>query len=193
VFFNAHDGVHAILRAYLLGVVSTRLGDLATAERYAADLAREKGPPTATALPHDLALEVRAEIAIAQGSRETALALLRQRSGESWYEYHFASPFFSGSRARYLQANLEAAQAKGDGDVRRAVTLLSSFEGYAAYDLIYEAPARLRRAALYERLGDRRAAAADYARVLMLWKDCDVELQPVVDSARAGLARVGPS
>jgi serine/threonine-protein kinase len=191
VFFNAHDGVHPIVKAYLLGVVSARLGDITAAERYAAELARQPGPPTAVALPHDLALEVRAEIALAQGSPAAALGLLRQRSGESWYEYHFASPFFSGARARFLQAGLEAAHAKGEGDLRRAESLFSSFEGYAAFDLIYAAPARLHRAALHERLGDRRAAAADYGRALKLWDGADAEFRPLVDSARAGLERVG--
>jgi hypothetical protein len=111
VYFNAHDGMHAVLRAYLLGVLSARLGDVAAAERYAAGLAQQHGPATAAALPRDLGLEVRAELAMTQGSPGTALAVLRQRTGESWYEYYFASPLFSGSRARYLRAGLEAAAA----------------------------------------------------------------------------------
>jgi hypothetical protein len=136
-----------------------------------------------------LALEVRAELALAHGVPGTALALLRQRKGESWYEYHFASPFFSGSRARYLRAGLEAAAAKGEDDVRRAITLFSAFEGYSAFDLIYAGPSHFRRAALYERLGDRAAAASHYARFLELWKSCDPEFRALLDSARAGYER----
>ena len=190
VYFNAHDGLHALLRTYLLGLVSTRLGDLPAAEKYAAALARQQGPASAAALPRDWALEIRAGVAMARGSPGTARALLNKRTGESWYEYHFSSPFLAGSRARFLQADLAAAAATGEEDVRRAITLLSAFEAYSPFDLIYAAPARLRRAALYERLGDRRAAAADYAAVLKVWKDCDAEFRSQLDSARTGLARV---
>jgi len=190
VYYNAHDGVHAILRNYLLGVVNARLGDLMAADRYATTLSQTKGPPTGVALPRDLGLEVRAEIALAQGAPTMALALLQQRSGESWYEYHMASPFFSGSRARYLTASLLAVQAKGTQDIREAIRLFSSFEAYSALDLVYVGPARRLRAALHERLGDRPAAAADFGRFVELWKDCDPGLKALVDSARAGAERM---
>jgi serine/threonine protein kinase/tetratricopeptide (TPR) repeat protein len=184
VYFNAHDGMHGVLRAYLLGVVNARLGDMATAEQYAATLLGEKGPPTDVGLPRDLGLEVKAEVAIAQGSPGAALASLRQRVDQSWFECHFASPFFSGTRGRYLRAGLET-------DVPQAAVLFSTFEGYAGYALAYAGPARLHRAALYERQGDRAAAARDYAWFLDRWKDCDREFTPLLDTARAGLARVG--
>ena len=187
VFFSAHDGFHGLLRAYLVGLISARLGDAATAGRYAATLAQETGPPTAAALPRDLGLEIRAEVARREGARARALALLRQTTGETWYEYHFNSPMFSQSRARYVRAELEAAE----GDARRAIALFSGFEGFSAYDLIYAGPAHLRRGALYERLGDRPAAAVHYARFVQLFQDCDPEFRSLVDSARAGLARVG--
>jgi serine/threonine-protein kinase len=190
VYYNAHDGVHPILRDYLLGVISARLGDLGAADRYARALAQRTGPPTAVGLPRDLGLEVRAEVALAQGAPAIALSLLRQRGGQSWYEYHMASPFFSGARARYLRAGLEAAEAKDPAAMREAIRLFSSFDAYSAYDLIYAGPARRQRGALYERLGDRAAAAADYGRFVELWKDCDPGLRAFVDSARAGLARV---
>jgi tetratricopeptide (TPR) repeat protein len=193
VYFIVHDGVHGVLRTYLLGVLSARLGDFAAAERHAVTLAQQQGPPTAAAMPRDFALEVRAEVAMAHRSPATAVALLRGRTGESWYEYNFASPFFSGSRGRYLRAGLEAAAAKGEDDVRRAITLFSAFEGYSAFDLIYAGPSHLRRGALYERLGDRPAAASHYARFLTLWKDCDPEFRPLLDSARAGYERATSS
>ena len=190
VYYNVHDGVHAILRDYLLGVVNARLGDLSAAARYATALGDLKGSPSAVNLPRDLALEVRAEVALAQGAPAIALALLRQRSGEAWYEYHMASPFFSGSRARYLRALLEASQAKGEADIKEAIRLFSSFDAYSAFDLIYGGPARRQRAALYERLGDGAGAKADYQRFMELWKDCDPPLRALVDSARTGLGRL---
>ncbi len=50
---------------------------------------------------------------------------------------------------------------------------------------------RLLRGAAYERLGRRAEARQEYRQVLTQWKDADVELQPFVDQARRGLARVG--
>jgi serine/threonine-protein kinase len=186
VYFSAHDGFHHLLRAYLLGLVSARLGDFAAAERQAAALAPETGPPAAAALPRDLALEIRAEAALGQHAPASALSMLRQTTGESWYEYHFSSPFLAGSRERFRRAGLEAAH----GDAREAIALFSGFEGFSGYALIYAGPSHLRRAALYERLGDRLAAASHYAQFLKMWKDCDPEFRPQIDSARAGYERV---
>jgi len=187
VYFSAHDGIHGVLRGYLLGVVSARLGDAAAAERYAAELARETGPRAAVGLPRDFGLAIRAEVAVADRSPVQALASLRQAGNEAWYEYYFASPFMAHSRERYVRAGLEAVQ----GDARRAIELFSGFEQYSPYDLMYAGPSHLRRAALYERLGDTRAAASHYARFVELWKDCDPEFRPLLEQARAGLARVG--
>jgi len=192
VFFNAHDGIHPLLRTYLLGVINARLGNFAAAEQAAAQLALQPAPPTGLWLPRDLSLEVRAEIALAQHSPAVALAALRERKDQAWYEYHFGSPAFSGARGRFLRATLEAAQAKSEEELRHAVLLFSTFEGYSSYDLIYAGPARLKRAALYERLGDRQAAARDYARFVELWKDCDPEFRPLVDSTRARLMKLAP-
>jgi len=192
VFFNAHDGIHSLLRTYLLGLIDARLGNVPAAEQAAAQLAAQQGPPTGLGLPHDLSLEVRAEIALAQHSPAAALAALQERRDQAWYEYHFGSPMYSGARGRFLRAMLEAALAKSDDDVRRAVFSFSTFEGYSGFDLVYAGPARLRRAALYERLGDREAAARDYTRFIDLWRDCDAEFRPIVDSARVKLAKLAP-
>lgn len=52
---------------------------------------------------------------------------------------------------------------------------------------------RLLRGAAYERLGRRAEARAEYRQVMTQWKSADPELQPFVDQARRGLARVGHS
>jgi regulator of sirC expression with transglutaminase-like and TPR domain len=46
----------------------------------------------------------------------------------------------------------------------------------------------LRRAELYERLGDRKQAIEHYSRFVELWKGCDPGLQPSVERAKARLA-----
>ena len=50
---------------------------------------------------------------------------------------------------------------------------------------------RLLRGAAYERLGRRAEARAEYRQVMTQWKSADPELQPFLDQARRGLARVG--
>jgi tetratricopeptide (TPR) repeat protein len=69
------------------------------------------------------------------------------------------------------------------------------YEGFnivGAYDQTFLAPARLRLADIYERLGDPERAASHYRRFLQRWKDCDPELQPRVEGARRALAALSP-
>jgi len=49
----------------------------------------------------------------------------------------------------------------------------------------YIAPAHLRQAQIHERLGHRDQAIYHYREFVDLWKDCDAELRPQVDEARA--------
>jgi tetratricopeptide (TPR) repeat protein len=49
----------------------------------------------------------------------------------------------------------------------------------------------LRLAELEERLGDPRAAAATYTRLLELWRDADPALQPILSDVRLRIARGG--
>jgi len=184
---SAHDGIHGIIRAYLLGLVSCRLGDVPAATRLAAALEAQAGPATAPGLPRDFGLEIRAEIARRSGDTAQALALLRQRTSEAWYEYYFASPLIAEPRGRYLQADLVARA----GDARQATSQFGTFEGFSSYVLMYAGPSYLQRGKLAEQLGDTVAAAGHYQRFLTLWKGADAEFQPMLDSARAGLARVG--
>ena len=186
VYFSAHNGLHVAIRAYLLGLLSARLGDRAAAERYAAELDAQRGPAIAHALPQDYALEVRAEVMRRGGNPARAAELLAKRVGEVWYEYPFASPLLSGMRGRFLRAEL----AERSGDPRSALDLYGGFDEVSVYDLAFAPWARLGRARLHERLGEKAEAAADYRAVLNAWKAPDPELRPFADSARAGLARL---
>jgi hypothetical protein len=50
---------------------------------------------------------------------------------------------------------------------------------------------RLLRGAAYERLGRRAEAREQYRQVLAQWKEADPALQPFIQQAQRGLARVG--
>jgi tetratricopeptide (TPR) repeat protein len=184
-FLSGHNGLHGFLRAYLLGMLSSRAGEAAAAGRIAATLEAQAGPAFSPALAHDLGLEIRAEIALRGADSAQALAQLRQCKCEAWYELYLASPFMTRARGRFL----EAALAARTGDPQGAMSRLGGFEGFV-YDLMYAGPAHLERGRLAERLGDGRAATEHYRRFLTLWKGADPEFQPMLDSARAGLGRV---
>jgi tetratricopeptide (TPR) repeat protein/tRNA A-37 threonylcarbamoyl transferase component Bud32 len=176
---NAHDEAHSHLRLYLLGLLSVRLGNLDVAERYAAELEQLSGTPEVMELAHDLALGIRAQGAIVRGQPEVALDALQQGSASPWYAQMSSSLFFSQALERFTRAELLAATGRDEEAIRWFDTLavLSSRE------MIYLAPSHLRRAEIYERLGDGQAAEEHYERFIELWRDCDPELRPLVDYA----------
>lgn len=175
VLYTAHDGLHPVLRAYLLGVLSARLDDDSTAAQYAEQLEDTSGPPWAEALPSDLALTVRAEVARANGDLEEALRLLSATRMETWYQLTAVSSFHSQAHGRFLRAEL----LRQLGRDREALRWYSTFEHVSPHDLIFLGPALRRQGELLERLGRRDQAVERYQRFLDLWSDCDPELQAV--------------
>ena len=86
----------------------------------------------------------------------------------------------------------------GLGQPQRAVSYYEAMEPQrfnkaGAFDPTWPLWARslLARAQLYERLGDREKAIANYSRFLELWKEADPVLDPQRRLAREGLARLG--
>ena len=95
-----------------------------------------------------------------------------------------ARPAHVGVRERFAHA--EALVALG-----RDEAALPWFESIAgAYDLPFLAIAQLRQGQIHERAGRRARSAECYRRALKLWRAADKGLAPLVDQARAGLARV---
>ena len=184
---EANPGLASMLvpqvQLYLLALLSARDGDDAQALQYAAELEGIGRPPEAAALVRDLARTVRADVALRRGHPADALKLLEPVRGEVPPEL-LALPFFSEEGSRYLRA--EALYQLGrDEEALRWFT--HAFEG-TPNELAYLAPTHLRRAELYERLGERKQAVEHYSRFVQLWKGCDPELQPSVERAKARLA-----
>jgi tetratricopeptide (TPR) repeat protein len=76
------------------------------------------------------------------------------------------------------------------GSFEAAIRWYSSFAHVSMYDLVLLAPSHLRRAEIYERLGERDAARRHYARFIELWANCDPELRSQVDRAEQRLAEL---
>jgi len=170
------------MQMYLLGLLSTRLGDTAAAGRYAAALgavrdALRAGPA------RDLARGLRAEIARSRGDLKRALAEIEGFPFDASAPGSRAAAHW-GVRERFLRAELLQALGRDE----EALPWYDSFQG--GYDLPYIAAAHLREAEIEERLGERARADFHYARFISMWRDCDPELQPLVTRARAARARL---
>ena len=185
--FDVHHGAHSVLRLYLLGALSARLGD-AAALSYAVELDRLEGSGDAEALARYLAHSVRAQRAFWQGELLVAFAALELlRLEPRQILAVLQSPFYTETAERWLRAEL----LRGLGRHEEALRWYGSLAQSSLYDLIYLAPSHLRRGEIYERLGDSDQASQHYRRVVELWRECDSELRPMLAQATAGLERLG--
>ena len=107
----SHNGLHTHLRHYLLALLAARLGDLDTADHYAAALEDETVPEDAAAVVASLIAGAHARVAWARGDHVKALALLEARRPPVWFQHAVASPFYSQAFERYMRG--EVLQALG--------------------------------------------------------------------------------
>jgi tetratricopeptide (TPR) repeat protein len=173
------------LRLYLLGLLSTRLGASADALRFASELDILAVPPESRGVVRSLARTVRADVAARSGRINEGLTLLEDVRGEVPFEL-IRLPYLSEEHARYLRGRLLYQAGRDEEALRWAET---GFAGTPS-ELHYRAPAHLLQAEIQQRLGNRAEAAEHYSRFIGLWRACDPPLRPLVDGARAQLARM---
>lgn len=133
-----HDGLHAHLREYLLGLLAARLGDRDAALRHADTCEVVPASAAAGAMPRNLAAGVRARVAMEAGDAESALAELEKVRLEGWFEFALVSPFFGLAAERFLRAR--ALQALGR--TKEARHWLTGLAQRSLYELIYREEAR---------------------------------------------------
>ncbi len=185
-FFRAHNGLHRPLRAYLLGLLSVRQGDVAAALRYAAQVETMASPPGAEALTSDLARGVRALALRSDGRVSEALEMLEATRIEAWYQLAMASPFYSQAAQRLLRAEL----LREAGRPVEALEWYRHLVGTSPWELAFLPFALYGQAQAYEQLGDLDRAIENYAALVELWKDADPEFQPRVDAAQQRLNEI---
>ncbi len=184
--FTAHDPLHSLFRAYLLGLLSARLGEMEAAEGYAVELAAMTPRPTDGSLTLDMARSVRVEVLRGQGRLGEALALIEQNRSETWYAQTAASPLFCQIRERFVRAEL----LRELGRTREAETWYATIGQVSPFELPYKAVSQLRLAEIRDARGDREGAADAYAAFVELWSDADADRQGSVEKARARLAEL---
>lgn len=175
----------AHLRLYLLGLLSTRLGNAAEGLRLASELETLRAPPEARPVVRSLARTIRADVAAESGRTNEGLTLLADVRGEIPFEL-LMLPYFSEEHARYLRSRLLSAAGRDEEALRLVENGFAGTPG----ELYYRAPAHLLRAEIQQRLGNREAAAEQYSRFIALWRSCDEPLRPIVEGARTQLARM---
>ncbi|MCI0434604.1 MAG: hypothetical protein L0271_13335 [Gemmatimonadetes bacterium] len=180
VVFTAHDALHPILREYLLGLASVRLGELDRAARHADRVEAMKVPATAGSLAGDLARSLRAQLQRQAGDPARALATLEGARMETWYGQTLASPFYAQVLERFLRAELlvELNRETEALDWYAHIAELSPFE------TPYRAISHLRQAVIHERAGNAAEARSHAALALEIWIDADPSLAPLIDEAR---------
>lgn len=167
------------LRLYLMALLEARLGRSGEALRLAGELKQLDGIPEVRALAADMALHVRAQVAMDQGLMAEALRLVREAS------FWEASPWderFSAVLFHAAEVNLRAEALQAMGRYREAIrwhsmVTFGANRGYSHY----------RRAQAFEALGEPDQAAAHYAEFLRLWTDADPDLSDLVGDARRRL------
>jgi tetratricopeptide (TPR) repeat protein len=128
--------------------------------------------------------EVRALLAVSRGDSVAARRALAEPDSSRYMYRVYSRPY--AAQAYYLL-----------GDYETTLRVLEGFEPSNLYTSGFDSRwgmvgrVRLLRGAAYERLGRLAEARAQYRQVMVQWKWADPELQPFLDQARRGLARVG--
>ncbi len=183
VFFNAHDDLHPVIREYLLGALSARLGDYDRAEAHAAALERLGGPSYSGTTAPDLATGIRALALRERGRSAEALATLDGIGREVWYNVALASPFYAQTLERLLRAELLFELARDDEAARWYANVCQ----VGPYEVAYRPVAYLRLGQINERQGKPAEAVDYYRRFVELWNDADPELRPMVQTAQRAI------
>ncbi|MCH8247137.1 MAG: hypothetical protein IH951_12100 [Bacteroidetes bacterium] len=183
-FSFTHEHRQGALKTYLLGLLAFRMEDDDTLAGLVNDAA-ENEAGSGQDLSNLVTTTLRALQAVRADDMDTALQLFDSAAvpfpvfWDSW-----GSPLYSQLYGRYIKAELlyEA------GRLEEALPIYLSFlSGFDVGGLYVIGPAYLRRAQIYEALGDEKKAIDFYERFIDLWRDADPELQKYVVEAREQL------
>jgi serine/threonine protein kinase/tetratricopeptide (TPR) repeat protein len=133
------------------------------------------------------AKEVRALLAVSRGDSAAARRTLAEPESTTYGKHMYrvlTEPL--AAQAYYLLGDYETTIRVLEGYQPSALQTGGFDSGWGVLGRV-----RLLRGAAYERLGRRSEAREQYREVLAQWKKADAALQPFVQQAQQGLARVG--
>ena len=167
---TGHAGLHDGIRAYRLGLLSARLGDVRSvviqSDSLAGEATRSGGRRAAvlTTMAHSL----RARAAFAENRNAEALEQLELAD---WAPIE--SGFEEEAGDRYLRAMVLSALGRN----AEALTWFRYIAQRGSHELVYLASSRLHESLLACDLGDRASAAAAYESAARLWSSASTPLQ----------------
>ena len=177
----AFDSIlHPQIRTYLVGVLSAKLDDRRAVDSSLAVLSGLSRRSQDSGVAADLSHLIRAEDARRNHRQAEALREVEQfRLDPSNSLSRGFRPAFA--HARFLRAEI-LYDLRRDQEALRWYSSLSE-----AYESMYLPLVHFRKGEIFLRRGDKAGAAVEFHRFLNLWKDCDVELKPLTDSASGAL------
>jgi tetratricopeptide (TPR) repeat protein/tRNA A-37 threonylcarbamoyl transferase component Bud32 len=176
--FTRVEGPVPLIQAYLLGHLNVLRGNRDAALEYANWLENWGGAEGTDKWARLYAQSIRASDAWKRGQPEDALAILEEIPLVSQPGGRLG--FKTEAHERFLRGELLFAL----GRYKEALGWYETIGEYLLCDRSYSGPAYLRRGEIAERLGNKQEAMAHYSRFIDLWKDCDPEFQPMVETAR---------
>lgn len=135
-----HDGLHAHLRLYLLGLLAARRGDIADLQGRGEALSELSVPHGAEVLAEQLARTLDAETLRLLGRPADALAALERLRTDVWFQFAVGSPFYAGTYQRFLRAELLEDLGRPDESSRWWRTIAQR----SPYEVIFEREATAR-------------------------------------------------
>lgn len=183
--FSGHNGLHRLIRDFLLGLTSAALGDAVAADSFASAVLRHRDAVANPGLLDDYSAFIRARVLLQRDRPAEALTVLEQLNLMGAYPL-FWSPFHNFSMERFTLAETYMAL----GRPADALPWYENIAGTSTLELALLNPARLRRAEILEGLGRTEEAAALYRAFLADWTDPDAELAQLRSEALRGLERL---
>ncbi len=178
---------HAILKAFMKGLLAWRAGDDEEVQRFRAALNERVSPEGANTLAYSFARTLDALSARRAGQPASALrALDEAHLSRDWLEA-MVSQFAHQGLNRFVRAEILYEQGRLEDALPWYASML---DGFHYQGLMWLGPSYLRRAEIYDKLGDTEKAIDFYTRFVKLWEDCDPELQRWVDDAQQRLNRL---
>jgi len=174
------------VRQFLAGMLSFRMSDRADLERRKARLEAIDYSGEAPDLGAHFSHVLRGLLFWEDGNHVQALASLEKGHVPMSWNQGFG-PVVDESINRWVAAEI----LRESGRLEEALPYYESLVGMNNFPgILYLRPSYLRRAEIYEELGDDPEAIDYYTRLINLWEDADPEVQGFVDQARTGLDRV---